>query len=467
MIEQRSENVLLDELKIHASKKGKKTEYGSVAFFNKTTKRSAKETEIIFGDYNADQIETIMEIERYIKNINFFLVDGSLCKTNPFFCRAFIPKNYSQIGYIWASTLFKKTGNPDFITIVLPDWKETKVISDVKTGITLILGSDYAGELKMANLRLAMFKTKENNGLGFHAGSKKINGKGVLLFGLSATGKTTLTCHNHFSEEIEILQDDIVLMQRDGKCLGTENNFYVKTIGLDETESIIYEAAKSENAILENVYMNGEKVDFLNGSVTRNGRAVIARNEMKHTTKSIDLERVDMIFFITRRETVVPSAAKLTREQAAAFFMLGESVGSSASDYEPGKSIRVVGTNPFIIGKEDLEGNRFYDLIKNIDCYLLNTGGVGKGGNSFAKITVKDSAIIIREITKKRVKWKKDHEWDYFVLDHCNEIDISKFDPELHYSKEKFMELTNELKKERKEWISKFPDLYPQIKNSI
>lgn len=86
--------------------------------------------------------------------------------------------------------------------------------------------------------------------------------------------------------------------------------------------------------------------------------------------------------FITRRNTIVPIVSKLTPEQAAAF-MLGESIETTASDpCRAGESVRVVGTNPFIIGDETKEGHIFYRLLKRngdkIQCYLLNTGGVGE-----------------------------------------------------------------------------------------
>ena len=95
-----------------------------------------------------------------------------------------------------------------------------------------------------------------------------------------------------------------------------------------------------------------------------------------------------VVAFITRRMTVLPLVSRLNPEQAAAAFMLGESVETSAGDpRRAGESVRVVGTNPFLIGSEADEGNWFYDFVKNnedkVQCYLLNTGGVG--GDSGAR----------------------------------------------------------------------------------
>ena len=92
-------------------------------------------------------------------------------------------------------------------------------------------------------------------------------------------------------------------------------------------------------------------------------------------------KEVDFIIFITRRHDILPPIIRLNREWAAVAFMLGESVETSAGDpTEAGKAVRVVGTNPFIVGPEEEEGNIFLDILKNhpdIQCFILNTGHVG------------------------------------------------------------------------------------------
>jgi phosphoenolpyruvate carboxykinase (ATP) len=270
-----------------------------------------------------------------------------------------------------------------------------------------------------------------------------------------------------------IRQDDIVLMQKDASCPGTERNFYVKTDSLDEQrEPLVHKAALRADALLENVMVreNGEP-DFLDTSKTSNGRAVIQRGFMDSTDASIDLDRADIILFITRRDTIIPPVAKLSAEQAGAFFMLGESMGSSASDLDPGKPKRVVGMNPFVVGPAHVEGNRFYDLMRknpHVECYLLNTGSVGNRGRGKAeKITVQDSAAIIREIARGGVEWKQDPDWGYQVIHHCQGVDASKFHPERHYAKERYLALTEELRKDRREWLAGFPKLDKRIREAV
>jgi len=475
--------------RLSRKEKPKQTKFGSPVYGTKLKGRSAKFTKIVEGKPTPEQTRLLEEVAEYLKGKTVISLDRKMGTTKPFYCRAYVSANYPHIPYLWGKMLFPapKGKSPDFTSVQLPEWPETKVLVDPKSGITFILGSDYTGELKKANLRLAMYQTKKQGGLGLHAGAKllrlrgqrgKLENKGVLLFGLSATGKTTLTCHSHWldkkkGEGTVIRQDDVVLMQPDSYCRGTEDNFYIKTDALEpEDQPILYKAAKSKNALFENVKVkrSGE-LDFFDDSITTNGRAVVLRSEMKDTDKKIDLPQTHMIIFLTRRNTIIPPVAKLTNEQAAAFFMLGESMGSAASDVSPGKPRRVVGTNPFIIGSEAEEGNRFYKIISSnphLDCYFLNTGSIGAGGKGKPeKITVRDSATIIKEIARGTLKWREDPDWGYLVLDEVPGVDASKFHPEDFYSKEQYSKLTKALKKERATWLAKFPKLNPKIKQSI
>jgi phosphoenolpyruvate carboxykinase (ATP) len=462
---------------------------GSVVYKTRIKGRSAKHTEVLEQGPSDEHINLINKVAEYLKGKKLIQLDRQMCITKPYRCRALVSAEYAHIAYMWGTMLFQtiKSEIPDFVTVQIPDWPETKILIEPKDGITFVLGSDYTGEMKKSNLRMAMYRTKQAGGLGLHAGSKliraldeegRIREKGVLLFGLSATGKTTLTCHHHWldatkREGVAIRQDDVVLMQKDTHCVGTEKNFYIKTDGLEpKDQPVLYEAAMSSNALFENVMLTPDKkLDFFDTSLTSNGRAVVLRNEMDHTGISIDLPNTDMVLFITRRNTIVPPVAKLSRKMGAAFFMLGESIGSSASDVDPGKSRRVVGTNPFIIGSKHEEGNRFYDILKanpHMECYLLNTGRVGENGTDPGeKITVHDSASIIKEIARGTVKWVKSEDWNYEVLESCPDVDVSKFHPDRHYSKERFKELVEELRKERKEWLAQFPELYSEIRDAI
>lgn len=477
-----------EELRAWARHDERTTCYGSASYVTRVRSRSAKFTEIVYDEPNPEQARLVNEAQSYLKGKRLIQIDRTMGQ-NPetrWLCRFYVPVEYARLAYMWGETLFppQKSDSPDILVVDIPDFPERKILVDPKSCTTYILGSDYMGEVKKANLRLAMWRAKQKGWLGLHAASKLIRvhdrtgqliEKGVILFGLSGTGKTTLTCHHHFlsrDEGVKIRQDDVILLRDDSYCIGTENNFYLKTEGLEpKGQPLLYQAAASPNAILENVWVDEEgRVDFLNYELTSNGRGVVYRGEMRpYTDESIDLPRADLVCFITRRNDVVPPVARLSPEQGAAFFMLGESIETSAGDpTQAGKSLRVVGTNPFIVGPEFEEGNRILSILKknpHMQCFVLNTGRVG--GPEGEKITVVDSAEIIKQLVRGGAEWQTDPDWGYEVPIRMDGVDMARFDPARFYSEQEYKDRVEQLRSERKQWLGRFSGLDPEIVAAI
>src|SRR4030042_5955949 len=141
--------------------------------------------------------------------------------------------------------------------------------------------------------------------------------------------------------------------------------------------------------------------------------------------------------------------------------MLGESIETSAGDpTQAGKSKRVVGTNPFIVGDEAEEGNIFMKFLRSnpdCECFLMNTGRVG--GADGEKITVTDSAAIMREIARGEIEWEKDPDWGYEVAKKVPGIDIGRLNPRRFYDDQEYRRLTEVLRKEREDWLWEFQKL--------
>ncbi|MCK5577243.1 MAG: phosphoenolpyruvate carboxykinase, partial [Dehalococcoidales bacterium] len=390
------------------------TEFGNLAVVTSVRNRIAKFTEVVLGDFNPEDEQLVHQVMDYLKTKEMIKLDRVMCQTAGFKknCRLYVTADYPRLPLMWGNTLFPpEGGQPDFTVITVPEWPEKKVLVFPESGMTLILGTDYKGENKKAMLRQVMYWAKKEGNLGLHAASKiirvsrdgKLRDFGFLLFGLSGTGKTSLSCHSHWlchPERVVIRQDDVVMLKADGSAVGTEESFYLKTEGLEPAaQPLLYAAAISPRAILENVWVDPKsgRVDFFNPQLTSNGRGMVKRRDIAFTDDSIDLEKVDYVVFITRRYDIMPLVIKLSPEWAAAAFMLGESVETSAGDpAEAGKARRVVGTNPFIVGSEEEEGNTFFGILRNnpdIECFILNTGRVG-GTEGGQKITVKDSVKI-------------------------------------------------------------------------
>ena len=340
--------------------------------------------------------------------------------------------------------------------------------------------------------------------MAIHAGSKLLTARqkdgtlkryGMLLFGLSGTGKTTHSCHDHGlngdGEGVEILQDDIVFLRKDGSALGTEQGFYLKTEGITrENQPIVHEALTTPRASFENVMVDSEgNADFANLTLGSNGRAVIPRETLgTHVSQRINLPPASeldglVIAFITRRMTVLPIVARLSPEQAAAAFMLGESIETSAGDpRRAGQSVRVVGTNPFIIGDEAAHGNWFYDFLKanesTCQCYLLNTGGVGEiterdsegqpvTKQSTLRVAIPEMATIIRGIVGRTIEWESEPQFGTLVPASVDGLDMGKFRLDNFYNREQADEYVTKLREERREWLARFPRLGKEIAEAL
>jgi len=463
------------------------TEFGNLSVVTTVRNRIAKFTEVVMGKLNGKDSQLIHKVMEYLKDKEMIKLDRVMCHTPGYKrnCRVYVTADYPRIPLMWGNTLFPpEGGEPDFTTITVAEWPEKKTFVFPESGLTLILGSDYKGENKKAMLRQVMYWAKKEGNLGLHAASKILrvfhNGKlrdfGFLLFGLSGTGKTSLSCHSHWlrsPEKVVIRQDDVVILKSDGSAIGTEESFYLKTDGLEPSmQPLLYAAAISPRAILENVWVDLEtgKVDFFDTTLTSNGRAMVKRGDIAFTDKEIDLEKVDFVLFITRRQDILPPVVRLTPEWGAAAFMLGESVETSAGDpTEAGKQLRVVGTNPFIVGSEEEEGNTFLSILRNnpgIQCFILNTGKIG-GVDRGQKITVRDSVKMVEMIARDKITWKKDEFWGYEVPVDIPGEDLSRFNLSSYYTEEQIQELSESLKQERLEWFSQFPRLDRDIINAI
>ncbi len=463
------------------------TEFGNLSVITRVRNRMAKLTEVIMGEPEPEDLELICKVLDYLKDKEVIQLDRVMCMTPGFkkSCRLYVTAEYARLPLMWGNTLFPSEGKePDFISLAIPEWEEKKVLVFPEQGLTIILGSDYKGEQKKAMLRQVMYWAKKEGNLGLHAAAKiirvyrgnQLSDFGFLLFGLSATGKTTLSCHSHwlrFPETAVIRQDDVVILRRDGSAVGTEDSFYIKTDGLEpDSQPLLYAAALSPRAILENVSVEPDtgKVDFFNTTLTSNGRAMVKRGDIAFTDGQIDLGQINFIVFITRRYDIMPPVVNLTPEWAAAAFMLGESIESSAGDpTQAGKALRVVGTNPFIVGSYAEEGNMFLSILRenpDIKCCILNTGCVG-GVDRGQKITVKDSVKILEMIARDEITWQRDDFWGYDVPTEIPGVELGRFDPKNFYSAEQIEQLSRDLKRERLDWLSRYPSLDEGILNAI
>ncbi len=425
-------------LEPRAKSSGIKTTFGSYGWRSAISSRIAPKT-VYLGSESirlprpseeqksliANAPEELDKVLHLLQTLPFYHIRRRMGDNNSYnpYCNLYVSAadliNY-RIGYMWGTTMFKpkKKPGPEFIMIHIPEEHllRQQVLVLPEENINIALGTDYMGEDKKGFLRQAMWVADREGMLGLHAGTKlvtvrdpenKLKTCGVFLFGLTATGKSTWSCHPlglnyEKGERTEVIQDDIVFLRKDGSALGSENNFFVKTDVEKKYQEAMYNALIDKSALLENVMIksNGE-IDFLDETLTANGRAVIRRDRLKIRikgkkvgifSKSIDLpplEELDGIIFafITRRNTIMSFAQELTPDQAVLAYLWGESTHSYASQpHKAGESVRIMGTDPFIIGSRARKVNRFYEIIMTLvsnypgklKFMQYNTGGIGE-----------------------------------------------------------------------------------------
>jgi phosphoenolpyruvate carboxykinase (ATP) len=149
-------------------------------------------------------------------------------------------------------------------------------------------------------------------------------------------------------------------------------------------------------------------VDFFDTDYTANGRCTFPLANIRHRSPS-DVPRARYLLILNRSDHVIPGVARLRREQIPAFFMLGETKGTSAGgSAEAGKSLRVPGTNPFFFNDDAWQGNRLLELLGTtleLEAFVLNTGHVGGEGEGSKKVRIQDSSAIVQGIVEGSILW--------------------------------------------------------------
>jgi phosphoenolpyruvate carboxykinase (ATP) len=378
---------------------------------------------------------------------------------------------------------------PEVTVIYTPELKaegypNDRVIAvDLDQRVTRVLNSDYFGESKKGGLRMWNQIVYDRGGLSLHAGCKVIpvgdETKVGLIVGLSGTGKTTTTFTKQ--NESQPVQDDFVALMPGGKVYATENGCFAKTFGLDPRyEPTIHAAVCNRDAYLENVSMDDQgMVDFFDTSYTKNGRAVFPMRNVEGAADARGLGKADFLLILNSNENIIPAVARLEGAQAAAFFMLGETKGTSAGGKEEeGKSLRVPGTNPFFPLLHAMQGNRMLELLEDspMEVYLMNTGRVGGPDDhpDSKKVKIPHSSAIVKGIAEGTIEWEDDPDFGYQVAVSVPGIDASDHDllrpRDLYERKNRMQEYQSHvqrLKDERREYLRGFPSLSAEIVDAL
>ena len=276
---------------------------------------------------------------------------------------------------------------------------ETAAIFNITSREQVILNTWYGGEMKKGMFSMMNYYLPLKGIASMHCSANTdMNGENTaLFFGLSGTGKTTLS-----TDPKRLLIGDDEHGWDDNGVFNFEGGCYAKVINLDaESEPDIYAAIK-RNALLENVTVdeNG-KCDFADDSVTENTRVSYPINHIKNIVKPVSAAPAakNVIFLSADAFGVLPPVSILTPEQAQYYFLSGftaKLAGTERGITEPTPTFSACFGQAFL----ELHPTKYgEELVKKMEksgakAYLVNTGWNGTG----KRITIKDTRGIIDAI---------------------------------------------------------------------
>ncbi|ARJ50069.1 phosphoenolpyruvate carboxykinase (ATP) [Staphylococcus lutrae] len=313
----------------------------------------------------------------------------------------------------------------DFTLISAPRFKadpeidgtrsETFVIISFKHKVVLIGGTEYAGEMKKSIFSVMNYLLPQRNILSMHC-SANVGDKGdvALFFGLSGTGKTTLSA----DPDRKLIGDDEHGWNDNG-VFNIEGGCYAKAIHLSaDKEPQIYKAIRY-GTVLENVVVNPQgDIDFDDNRYTENTRAAYPIDHIDNIVLPSKASHPNTIIFLTADAFgVLPPIAKLNKDQAMYHFLSGftsKLAGTERGVTEPQPSFSTCFGAPFLPLRAEVYAKLLGHLIDEheVDVYLVNTGWTGGQYGTGNRIKLKYTRKMVNAAingTLKSVTFEKDH----------------------------------------------------------
>ncbi len=336
---------------------------------------------------------------------------------------------------------------------------ETVAMFNITSREQVILNTWYGGEMKKGMFSMMNYYLPLKGIASMHCSANTdMNGENTaIFFGLSGTGKTTLS-----TDPKRLLIGDDEHGWDDNGVFNFEGGCYAKVINLDkESEPDIYNAIK-RNALLENVTLDAEgKIDFDDKSVTENTRVSYPINHIQNIVRPVSAAPAakEVIFLSADAFGVLPPVSILTPEQTQYYFLSGftaKLAGTERGITEPTPTFSACFGQAFL----ELHPTKYgEELVKRMEAngakaYLVNTGWNGTG----KRITIKDTRGIIDAILNGDILKAPTKKIPYFNLEVPTElpgVDTNILDPRNTYA-------------DASEWEEKAKDLAGRfIKNFV
>ncbi len=311
-------------------------------------------------------------------------------------------------------------------------------ILDFTRKVALIAGSAYTGEMKKGIFSaLNLILPIEKDVLPMHCSANVgEHGDTAIFFGLSGTGKTTLSA----DPERKLIGDDEHGWTADNTIFNFEGGCYAKVIDLtEEKEPDIYRAIRP-GALLENiVFKDGTKdVDYSNSSITQNTRVSYPIDHIDTIAVPSYAKNPKNIFFLTCDAFgVLPPVSKLTPGQAAYHFISGYTAkvaGTEAGINEPVPSFSACFGEPFM----PLHPTVYAEMLSKkmtdagVNVWLINTGWSGGPYGVGSRIKLKYTRAMISSILEgelEKVEYEQHPIFGLYMPKYCKAVPTEMLDP--------------------------------------
>jgi phosphoenolpyruvate carboxykinase (ATP) len=331
---------------------------------------------------------------------------------------------------------------------------KTSIDLNLEKGEVVILGTEYAGEMKKAVFTLMNYLMPKRGILSMHcsATEDRETGKSSVLFGLSGTGKTTLS-----ADPNRLLIGDDEHCWTDTGVFNIEGGCYAKAIYLTrEAEPQIFDALKY-GAVLENVIYDqaDHHVDFANPSITENTRGAYPIEFIENAKiPCVSGHPTDVIFLTCDAFGVLPPVSKLTPEQAEYHFISGYTAkvaGTEMGVTEPKATFSPCFGGPFLVWHPGKYAELLAGLLREhkVDVWLINTGWTGGAYGVGHRIKLSLTRNIIHAIHSGQLAHAptvRDPVFGIDVVTECPQVPAEILIPETAWNdKSKFRETAKKL----------------------
>ena len=457
-------------------------------------REAGSEADISWGEYNVPYNSEDFEIvftrmKDYIKDKDIFIQDGIAGASPPHQIPIRVITTWAWQG-LFTKNMFitDETAisgdefHPEFTVISMPGFKgipelenlnsETLILMDFSKRLVLIGGSGYGGEIKKSVFTAINYYLPKKKILTMHCSANVgNNGDSALFFGLSGTGKTTLSA----DPERQLIGDDEHGWDDEG-IFNFEDGSYAKVIDLSSSaEPDIFACTRKYGTILENVILDpltGE-ADLFDASLTKNTRASYPLTCIPYTLPSKRGGHPKNIIFLTfDANGVLPPIARLSEDQALYHFISGYTSKVGGTEAGVGEAPELTFSAcfgaPFMVFHPAYYAELLKDNIRkhNVKTWLLNTGLVGGPSGIGSRIKIKHSRAILTAVLEgslDQIDYIIDPWFGFEIPQSCPGVPIDILNPAESWSDKKAYEKTiQDLVSQFKENIKRYKASTPQ-----